>query len=321
MSTASAIAARRGSMAVRLECVRKHFGDVAALDGVTADIEIGSVVAVLGPNGAGKTTLMEMLEGFTAPTSGLVRVLGEDPRRASLSWRARVGMVAQTTALDPQLTVREVLTAFASAFPNPLATDEALDLVGLTAQAHTRIQALSGGQQRRTDLAAAVIGRPALLFLDEPTTGLDPVARRQTWSMVEQLAEHGTTVLLTTHYLDEANQLADRVLVLAHGRLIADATPEAVRARAGGLRVRFRLPPGCDAAGIPSQMRRYLDPDQTQVAATGDAAAPLLAAIIDWARTCDVDLSTLEAGPPTLEDAYLALTNATSQPRPEDCHA
>jgi ABC-2 type transport system ATP-binding protein len=187
---------------------------------------------------------------------------------------------------------------------------EALDLVGLTGQARTRLQALSGGQQRRADLAAAIIGRPSLLFLDEPTTGFDPAARRQTWAMLEQLAGRGTTILLTTHYLDEANRLAGRVLVLAAGRVIADATPAALRARAGGSTVRYPLPRLAGVPQLPEQLRRHLDPHANTICATGDSAAPVLAAIVAWARANQLDLSALEVGPPTLEDAYLALTRA-----------
>jgi ABC-2 type transport system ATP-binding protein len=309
--------------AVQLEGVHKCYGQTTALDGVTANIARGSIVAVLGPNGAGKTTLVEMLEGFIAPTTGTVRVLGEDPQCPSRRWRAQVGMVAQATALDPELTVRELLSALASPFPDPLCVDDALELVDLTGAAHTRVQLLSGGQQRRADLAAAIIGRPSLLFLDEPTTGFDPVARRQTWTLIADLAKGGTTVVLTTHYLDEASQLAERVLVLAGGRIIADATPSELRARTGGSTVRFRLPASVDVRDLPVELRRHLDRDGASVVASGDSATPLLAAIVAWARTQQCDLSTLEVGAPTLEDAYLTLTRSQGSPphRTEPAHA
>ena len=200
---------------------------------------------------------------------------------------------------------------------------EALGLVGLTGEAHTRVQALSGGQRRRADLAAAIIGRPSLLFLDEPTTGFDPAARRQTWAMIGELASRGTTVVLTTHYLDEASQLADRVIVLAAGRIIADATPAALRARAGGPTVRYRLPTPGAARDLPAGLRRQLDQQANTIVATGDSAVPVLAAIVAWARARQIDLSTLEVGPPTLEDAYLTLTRAGQAPchRTEPSHA
>ena len=307
--------------AVQLEQVCKRYGDVSAVDGVTIDVACGTIVAVLGPNGAGKTTLVEMLAGFVTPTSGTVRVLGEDPRRPSRRWRSQVGMVCQATALDPQLTVREMLAAVAGAFPDPLPADEALGLAGLTGQAQTRIQALSGGQQRRADLAAAVIGRPSLLFLDEPTTGFDPAARRQTWTMIERLADRGTTIMLTTHYLDEASQIADRVLVLATGRVIADATPAALRAQAGGTTVRYPVPAG--VRDLPTVLRRHLGPHDNTIIATGASAVPVLAAIVAWARARRLDLSSLEVGPPALEDAYLTLTRDDQMPsrRTEPSHA
>jgi ABC-2 type transport system ATP-binding protein len=309
------------SKAVQVDEVSKRYGGVTAVDGVTIEVGRGTIVAVLGPNGAGKTTLVEMLTGFVAPTSGTVRVLGEDPRRASRWWRSRVGMVCQSTALDPQLTVGEMLAAIAAAYPDPLSAGEALSLVGLTDEARTRIQALSGGQQRRADLAAAVIGRPSLLFLDEPTTGFDPAARRQTWTMIEQLAGRGTTVLLTTHYLEEASQVADRVLVLAAGRLIADATPAALRAQAGGPTVRYPLPAGI--RDLPAVLRRHLCPQENTITATGASAEPVLAAIVAWARARRLGLSALEVGPPSLEDAYLTLTRneETSSHRTEPSNA
>jgi ABC-2 type transport system ATP-binding protein len=323
LGTARGVTATRvpPAWAVQLEKVCKRYGDVTAVDRVSVDIACGTIVAVLGPNGAGKTTLVEMLAGFVTPTSGTVRVLGEDPRRPSRRWRAQVGMVSQATALDPQLTVAEVLAALAGPFPDPLPAGEALGLVGLTEQAQTRVQALSGGQQRRADLAAAIIGRPSLLFLDEPTTGFDPAARRQTWTMIEELAACGTTVVLTTHYLDEASQIADRVLVLAAGRVIADATPAALRAQAGGSTVRYPLPAG--VRDLPAGLRRHLGPHQNTIVATGTAAAPVLAAIVAWARARRLDLSALEVGPPTLEDAYLTLTRDGQTPphRTEPSHA
>lgn len=230
-------------------------------------------------------------------------------------------MVCQATALDPQLTVGEMLAAIGSAFPDPLSAGQALSLVGLTGEAQTPIQALSGGQQRRADLAAAVIGRPSLLFLDEPTTGFDPAARRQTWTVIEQLAGRGATVVLTTHYLEEASQIADRVLVLAAGRLIADATPAALRTQAGGPTVRYPLPAGIP--GLPAVLQRHLSPHENTITATGASAEPVLAAIVAWARARRLDLSALEVGPPSLEDAYLALTRNDETPshRSEPSHA
>ena len=211
--------------AIELEHVTKRFGDFAAVDDVSFEVPDGQLLAVLGPNGAGKTTTLEMLEGFLAPTSGTVRVLGADPRHGGRAWRARVGLVLQSTSLDPELTVRDTLSLYVPLYPNSYKVNEALELVDLTVDAHTRVGALSGGQSRRVDLAIGIIGRPDILFLDEPTTGLDPEARRRTWAAVKKLTSTGTTVVLTTHYIDEADHLADRVIVLADGRLVTDTTP------------------------------------------------------------------------------------------------
>ena len=200
---------------------------------VTFAIASGQVTALLGPNGAGKTTIIEMLAGFIAPTGGTVRVLGQDPRRAGRAWRSRIGLVLQSTSLDLQLTVAEAASLFAGIFPRPWPVAEVLEMLGLDGDAGIRIGALSGGQRRRADLALGVIGRPELLFLDEPTTGLDPEARRQMWEVIDNLIAAGTTVLLSTHYLDEAARLARRVIVLSDGRIVADAAPGWLRSDGG----------------------------------------------------------------------------------------
>jgi len=218
--------------AIAVEWLSKRYGEVTALQEVSFEVPAGQVVTLLGPNGAGKTTTVEILEGYQAASGGSARVLGADPRHAGRAWRARVGLVLQSSSLDAQLTVREALGVHATLFPRPRPVGEVLELTGLERQAGSRIGRLSGGQRRRVDLGLAVIGRPELLFLDEPTTGLDPAARRQAWTTVERLRAAGTTVLLTTHYLEEAERLADRVLVLAGGRLLADARPTELRARA-----------------------------------------------------------------------------------------
>jgi len=190
----------------------KRFGGFTAVENVSFEVASGQVTAVLGPNGAGKTTTIEILEGFQAPTAGTVRVLDADPRTAGRAWRARIGLVLQTTSLDAQLTVTEALTMFGALYPQPRRIAEILELIDLASDARTRIGALSGGQRRRVDLGLAIIGQPEMLFLDEPTTGLDPEARRRLWSVIENLTAAGTTVLLTTHYLDEAQYLAHRVM-------------------------------------------------------------------------------------------------------------
>jgi ABC-2 type transport system ATP-binding protein len=264
-------------------------------------------VALLGPNGAGKTTTMEILEGYRAPSGGTVRVLGEEPGRAGRAWRARVGLVLQSTSLDPQLTVGEALGIFAALFPRPRPVDEVLELIDLAGEAGTRIGRLSGGQQRRVDVGIGIVGRPELLFLDEPTTGLDPAARRHAWTVIEGLTAAGTTVLLTTHYLEEARRLADRVLVLTRGRLVADARPEQLRRRGAPTVIRVPLPPGTPTADLPPTLAAAADPDGGRlVVRTADVTAAL-DALVGWARRHRVELAGLEVGPPSLEDAYLAL--------------
>jgi ABC-2 type transport system ATP-binding protein len=215
--------------AIAAEGLTRSFGEVVAVDDVSFAIGAGEVVALLGPNGAGKTTTLAVLEGFLAPSAGRVAVLGAEPRRGDRRWRARIGLVLQSTSLDAELTARDALRVFAGLHADPVPVDEVLDLIDLADAADTRIGRLSGGQQRRVDLGLGLIGRPDVLFLDEPTTGLDPEARRRTWAVVERLAGGGTTVLLTTHAMDEAERLAGRLLVLAEGRLVADATPDALR--------------------------------------------------------------------------------------------
>jgi len=294
--------------------VVKRYGSTVALDEVSFRIGAGQLVAVLGPNGSGKTTLVDLLAGFSAPSGGTVRVLGADPHRGGPAWRARIGLVPQETSLDLRLTVAEVLRAFAAAYPRPLPVGEVLALIDLAAEAGTRIGALSGGQRRRVDLGLGLIGRPEVLFLDEPTTGLDPRARRRVWACVRDLTAADTAVVLTTHYLDEAQQLADRVLVLAGGRLAADATPDELRTHAAAPTIRLPMPPVA-AAELPAALKVHLDGDEL-VLRSADVGADL-AGLLDWARRAGADLSGLQVGPPSLEEAYLVLTGPVDPVRRE----
>jgi ABC-2 type transport system ATP-binding protein len=218
--------------AVSVRGLRKQYGDAVAVDGLDLDIDHGEVFALLGPNGAGKTTSVEILEGHRARTSGEVSVLGTDPGRAGRAWRARIGVVLQAANDLAELTVAESVRHHARYFPDPRDPDEVVALVGLEAKARSRTRTLSGGQRRRLDVALGIIGRPELLFLDEPTTGFDPEARRRFWELLRTLAAEGTTVVLTTHYLDEAEALADRVAVIAGGRVVALDTPAQLGGRA-----------------------------------------------------------------------------------------
>src|SRR5436190_15375730 len=217
--------------AVMVRDLRKSYRDVAAVRGIDLEINRGEVFALLGPNGAGKTTTVEILEGFRRRDHGTVDVLGEDPPRAGRAWRARIGIVLQLASAGPEVTVLEIVRHFAAFYPASRRAEEAIDLVGLTGKAQSRIGQLSGGQTRRLDVALGIVGRPRLLFLDEPTTGFDPEARRQFWSLIRSLRELGTTMLLTTHYLDEAEALADRVGVIAQGRLVEVAVPASLGGR------------------------------------------------------------------------------------------
>ena len=284
----------------------KRFGSYTAVDDVSFEVPAGQVTALLGPNGAGKTTTIEILEGFQDPTAGTATVLGVNPRHGGRRWRARIGLVLQSTSLDSQLTVTEALTLYGSLYPNPHPAGEILDTVDMRDDARTRIGALSGGQRRRVDLGIAIIGRPEVLFLDEPTTGLDPEARRRLWAVIENLTAAGTTVLLTTHYLDEAQHLAVKVIVLADGRVVADATPDGLRAMGGLPVIRYRLP--ASAPELPAALAPHLDPAKTELTLPSADVTADLSALVTWARENHVDLTGLEVGSPSLEDAYLALT-------------
>ncbi|MER6050396.1 ABC transporter ATP-binding protein [Streptomyces sp. NPDC001793] len=235
----------RSRPAIRVRGLTKHYRSVTALDGIDLDVQSGEIVALLGPNGAGKTTTMEILEGHRRADSGEVQVLGIDPRNATPAWRNRIGIVLQGVADFGTLTVRQVIDLFGVYYTDPLSVDETLGLAGLTEEADRRLNTLAGGKRRRLEVALGIIGRPQLLFLDEPTTGFDPGVRRRFWSLIRTLRDQGTTILLTTHHLDEAEHLADRVAVINKGRMIAIDTP----ARLGGRRtgtteVRWRTPDG-----------------------------------------------------------------------------
>jgi ABC-2 type transport system ATP-binding protein len=213
------------SLAIDVRGLTKRYGDLAAVDDLDLQVFGGEIFALLGPNGAGKSTTVEMLEGFRNPTSGDIKVLGQDPTIAKQEWRDRIGVVLQSGSLEEECTVNELLTLTATYYRNPRSVSEAISLVGLQEKSNARVGSLSGGQQRRVDVALGIIGRPELLFLDEPTTGFDPEARRQFWDLIRLLRAEGTTIVLTTHYLDEAEVLADRVGVIVRGRMIEIATP------------------------------------------------------------------------------------------------
>ena len=279
--------------AVTLRGLTKRYAGRDVLGGIDLDIAPGETYALLGPNGAGKSTTIEVLEGLRRPDSGEVRVLGENPLTAPRSWRSRIGIVAQSTGDLSVYTPREMISHFGSLYPNPRETSEVLDLVGLADRANVRATKLSGGQQRRLDVALGIVGRPELLFLDEPTTGFDPEARRQFWGMLEQLTGEGTAILLTTHYLDEAAHLADRVGVLTGGRIVAEAPP----AELGGAGARVPLVTWRDSGGFLQERRTE---------APGVLIATLCAEAVD-AGLRGGEPAELEVRRPTLEEIYLEL--------------
>ena len=277
-------------VAVQVRDLHKIYGQQAAVDGVTFDIRKGETFALLGPNGAGKSTTIEILEGYRIRTGGEVSVLGIDPAKGGLDWKARLGIVLQSTGETGLLTVTEQLRHFAGFYPNPRDVDEVIAAVGLEPQAKTRIAKLSGGQQRRVDVALGIVGRPELLFLDEPTTGFDPEARQQFWKLIRGLKAEGTTILLMTHYLDEAAQLADRAGVIAGGRLVALGGIHEI----GGADARVPLVRWRDGSGVTHEQR------------TEEPGLLVASVIASLGREPD----ELEVIRPSLEDIYLQLVRS-----------
>jgi ABC-2 type transport system ATP-binding protein len=279
------------SAAISVRGLRKRYGDVEAVRGIDFDVRRGEVFGLLGPNGAGKTTTVEILEGYREPTAGEVTVLGHDPGRRERDLRERVGIVLQATGMYRHITVGEALAHWAGFYPHPREVDEVIGVAGLEAKAGERVSRLSGGQLRRLDFALALVGDPELIFLDEPTTGFDPVARRQAWDTIRSLRSLGKTVLLTTHYLDEAQTLADRVAIIKDGRLLAEG------------------PPGELGAGGADRYRvRYRNEDGSLVEAETDDPTRLLHDLTAAALARGERLRDLTVTRPTLEDVYLELT-------------
>ncbi|MFF3408085.1 ABC transporter ATP-binding protein [Streptomyces sp. NPDC002742] len=275
-------------LAVDVRGLRKQYGDVTAVDGIDLGIRRGEVFGLLGPNGAGKSTTVEILQGNRRRDAGEVSVLGSDPATGTRAWRSRVGIVWQDESAPAELTVGETVRHFSRYYPNPRDPEEVIGLVGLDEKAGSRIKSLSGGQRRRLDVALGVIGGPELLLLDEPTTGFDPAARRQFWELIRRLADEGTTILLTTHYLEEAEALADRLAVIARGRVVAEGEPAALRERFGT----EATVEWTEADGSP-RSERTDTPTRTVAGLT---------------RRFDGEIPGLRVSRPTLEDVYLRLT-------------
>jgi ABC-2 type transport system ATP-binding protein len=294
------------TLAVRVRGLVKSYGSVRAVRGIDLDIRSGEIFALLGPNGAGKTSTVEILEGYRRRDQGEVTVFGYDPGRERAKMLPRVGIVLQKSGVDKYLTVAESVAMYASYYPKPRDPAEVIDLVGLTEKRNSRVTTLSGGQVRRLDMAVALAGDPDLLFLDEPTTGFDPSARREAWEVVKNLASLGKTVLLTTHYMDEAQYLADRAAVISAGQIVAEGSPATLGNRNLALaRIRYRRP---DGAAPPDGLTGPPDHDGFTVIETADPVQDLHR-LTGWAIDHNVALDGLEVTRPSLEDVYLALTS------------
>jgi ABC-2 type transport system ATP-binding protein len=291
---------------IEVDGLKKSYGDVQAVRGVSFSVEQGECLAVLGPNGAGKTTTVEILEGYRTRDAGTVSVLGVDPARGGSEYRQRIGIVLQECGVDPYLTVTEVLTMHAGYYRHPLAVADVIDIVDLGEKATARVKTLSGGQKRRLDVALGLIPDPELLFLDEPTTGFDPTARRQAWGMITNLSQLGKTVLLTTHYMDEAQALADRVIVITAGLIVAEGAPESIGGRADAdAQVRFLLPAGVTVDQLPVAAQ---DTGDGAVVITTPTPTATLRILTTWAVDHGGELVQLSVTRPSLDDIYVELT-------------
>jgi ABC-2 type transport system ATP-binding protein len=286
--------------------LQKSYGDVDAVRGIDLHVDRGEVFALLGPNGAGKTTTVEILEGYRERTAGEVSVLGRDPAKGGAELKRRIGIVLQSTGVDPYLTVRETVDLYAGYYPSPRNVDEVIDLVGLAEKRNTRVNKLSGGQQRRLDVAIALAGDPELLFLDEPTTGFDPNARRNAWEIVKNLTGIGKTIFLTTHFMDEAQYLATRAAVIAQGLIVAEGTPGTLGGRDHmQTRVRFKVPGGQPSP--PDLGAANSLPDGSLEIRT-DNPTKVVHDLTAWAVGRDLSFDVLEVTQPSLEDVYIELT-------------
>jgi ABC-2 type transport system ATP-binding protein len=295
--------------AVSVRGLVRSYGQLRAVDGVSFEVDAGEVFALLGPNGAGKTTTIEILEGFRERDAGEVRVLGIDPsdRRSGRRLRSQLGVVLQELAVEPFLSVRQVLERNAGYYPAPRPVGEVIELIGLSDKVDAKVKTLSGGQQRRLDVGLGIVGNPALLFLDEPTTGLDPAGRRTSWELVRRLAGEGTTVILTTHYMEEAEALADQVAIIASGKIVAHGPPASLGGRdQGAATIRFQLPAGVTRADLPVAVAG----DGPSVELRTDRELEALYELTRWALDHELRLTGLTVSRHTLEDVYLQLTGA-----------
>jgi ABC-2 type transport system ATP-binding protein len=300
------------TVAIDVKGLRKSYGALAAVRGVDLQIESGEVFALLGPNGAGKTTTVEILEGYRRRDAGDVSVLGFDPARRARAMKGRIGIVLQSTGIEQFLTVAEVIEMYRGYYPNPRPLDEIIDVVGLNDKRDERVKKLSGGQQRRLDVAIGLAGDPELLFLDEPTTGFDPAARRRMWDAVKNLASLGKTIFLTTHYMDEAQELANRVAVISAGLIVAEGPPSSLAGReTSHTVVRFKLPE--QAPALPRTLKSTATPAGERMQIEAADPVKVLHELTGWALEKGVTLEELEVARPTLEDVYLKLTRGETE--------
>ena len=295
------------SNVIRVDGLVKRYGDVTAVAGISFTIDEGEVVALLGPNGAGKTTAVEVMEGFRQADEGQVEVLGHDPGAASREFRDRIGIVLQETGIEQNIRVREALDFYGASFSRRLPAADLIEKVGLGEKADAKIKTLSGGQKRRLDLALGLVGDPDLVFLDEPTTGFDPAARRKSWELVEGLTSLGKTILLTTHYLDEAQHLADRVIVLSQGLIVAEGAPDEIGAEGRLTAVSFRID---DPSLLPQVDEEPTFEEGTATYQTGQPTA-LLYQLTRWATERGGELEGLTVALPSLEEVYLDIVGET----------
>lgn len=300
-------------LAIDVRGLRKSYGEFEAVKGVDLSVSTGEVFSLLGPNGAGKTTTVEILEGHRKRSAGDVTVLGHDPGKGERAFKRRIGIVLQETGVERFLTVAEVIERFRGYYPSPRPLDEIIEVVGLQEKRDERVRKLSGGQQRRLDVAIGLAGDPELLFLDEPTTGFDPSARRNAWDMVRNLRELGKTVFLTTHYMDEAQNLADRVAIIVGGNIVAEGPPGSlVGAEATKTLIRFALP--AQAPELPAALAGSAQHTGERVSIQTDDPLRTLHTLTGWALDANVEVRELAVTQPSLEDVYLSLTASKENP-------
>ena len=293
--------------AIKVAGLAKSYGALQALGGIDLTVETGEIFAILGPNGAGKTTTVEILEGFVKRSAGEVSVLGHDPAKNDLSLKERIGVVSQETVADPFLTVREMTTMVAGSYPKPRPVAEIIAMVGLADKTNARAGKLSGGQKRRLDVALALVGDPELIFLDEPTTGFDPDARREAWAMIAGLRTLGKTIVLTTHYMEEAERLADRIAVIVGGKIIAEGAPSTLGGRSdASAKIRFQIEPGHPP--LPDTLSRLITSNRGDlIDLSARDPVKTLHELTSWAIAQGVTLEGLQVSRPSLEETYLSL--------------